>query len=154
LGPRIRAAGRAAELGLSVADALRRSDSAAPAIGDRRLARIWTDLAACWEASGLTGAPLAVLLEDYAEHLQQELDAGAARRTALAGPQATSALLAWLPLLGLGLGMLMGVDPLGMLLGTRAGWAVLAAGAGLLAAGRAWSRTLVARAAGRQEARW
>ncbi|MFD1214610.1 type II secretion system F family protein [Arthrobacter sp. GCM10027362] len=151
LAPRIAAAGRAAELGLSVADTLRQDNGEA---ADPRFDRAWTELAACWEASELTGAPLAVLLENYADHLQQELDAAAARRTALAGPRATSVLLTWLPLLGLGLGMLMGVDPLGMLLGTPAGWTVLAAGAGLLVMGRAWSRRLVARAAGGQDAWW
>lgn len=146
LAPRIGAAGRAADLGLSVADALRHGGR--PGDGaDAGFDRAWTDLAACWEASELTGAPLAVLLEHYADHLQQELDAAAARRTALAGPKATSALLAWLPLLGLGLGTLMGVDPLGTLLGMPAGWMVLAAGTGLLVLARVWSRRLVARAA-------
>jgi tight adherence protein B len=152
LGPRIRAAGRAAELGLSVADALRRPGGASGHGMHRRFDRAWTQMAACWEASELTGAPLAVLLENYADHLQQELDADAARRTALAGPRATSALLGWLPLLGLGLGMLMGVDPLGTLLGTPAGRAALAAGAGLLVLARVWSRRLVDRAAGGQDA--
>ncbi|NKX53408.1 type II secretion system F family protein [Arthrobacter mobilis] len=151
VGPRIRAAGRAAELGLSVVDALRHDSGGAPA--GPRFQRVWTELAACWEISELTGAPLAVLLENFADHLQHELDTAAARRTALAGPRATSVLLTWLPLLGLGLGMLMGVDPLGMLLGTPAGWMVLAAGAGLLAAGRMWSRRLVAHAADGQDTR-
>jgi tight adherence protein B len=151
LGPRIRAAGRAAGLGLSVADALRQNGGgAAVPVG---FDRVWMDLAVCWEASELTGAPLAVLLENYADHLQQELDTEAARRTALAGPRATSVLLTWLPLLGLGLGILMGVDPLGMLLGTAAGWIVLAAGAGLLVLGRVWSRRLVAHAAQGQDTR-
>jgi tight adherence protein B len=149
LGPRIRAAGRAAELGLGVADALRGEGNGT--VGDNLLRRLWTDLAACWEVSELTGAPLAVLLENYAGHLQQELDLAAARRTALAGPRATSGLLGWLPLLGLGLGVLMGVDPFGLLLGTPAGWMVLAAGAGLMVLGRFWSGRLVARAAGARD---
>jgi tight adherence protein B len=152
LGPRIRAAGRAAELGLSVADTLRQDNGEAGSAAPPGFDQVWTDLAACWEASELTGAPLAVLLENYADHLQQELDAAAARRTALAGPRATSVLLTWLPLLGLGLGMLMGVDPLGMLLGTPSGWMVLAAGVGLLVLGRVWSRRLVAHAAHGQDA--
>jgi tight adherence protein B len=152
LAPRISAAGRAAELGLSVADALRQGSGSGTGT-DPGFDRAWTDLAACWEASELTGAPLAVLLEHYADHLQQELDAAAARRTALAGPKATSALLAWLPLLGLGLGILMGVDPLGTLLGMPAGWMMLAAGTGLLVLARVWSRRLVARAADGQEHR-
>jgi tight adherence protein B len=104
-------------------------------------------MAACWDAAEQTGAPLAVLLENYAGHLQHTLDGAAARRTALAGPRATTTLLTWLPIFGLGLGIAMGADPLGILLGTPAGWAILAVGLGLLAAGRLWSQRLVSRAA-------
>jgi tight adherence protein B len=77
-----------------------------------------------------------------------EDDADAARQTALAGPKATVSLLTWLPLMGLGLGIALGVDPLAILLGTPWGLAALAAGAGLTVAGRVWSARLVAAAAG------
>lgn len=148
--PGMRSAGQAAELGLSVGSALRQAD--VPRIGTRSPAaamtgRMWQDMAACWDAAEQTGAPLAVLLENYAGHLQHILDGAAARRTALAGPRATTTLLTWLPIFGLGLGIAMGADPLGILLGTPAGWAILAVGLGLLAAGRLWSQHLVNRAA-------
>jgi tight adherence protein B len=148
--PGMRSAGQASGLGLSVGFALRQAN--VPGAGTRLPAaamtrRMWQDMAACWDAAEQTGAPLAVLLENYAGHLQHTLDGAAARRTALAGPRATTTLLTWLPIFGLGLGIAMGADPLGILLGTPAGWAILAVGLGLLAAGRLWSQHLVSRAA-------
>jgi tight adherence protein B len=149
LQPGIRAAGQAAGLGLSVAAALRhvKLPSGMPPEAAAMTARLWRDLGACWDAAEQTGAPLALLLENYAHHLQHQLDAAAARRTALAGPRATTTLLGWLPLLGLGLGMAMGADPLGILLGAPSGWLILAVGLALLAAGRHWSLRLVNAAA-------
>ncbi|EMY34519.1 hypothetical protein D477_008923 [Arthrobacter crystallopoietes BAB-32] len=149
LQPGIRAAAQAAGLGLSVASALRqvRVPAGVPAETARLVSRLWHDLGSCWEAAEQTGAPLAVLLDNYAHHLQHQLDAAAARRTALAGPRATTTLLGWLPLLGLGLGIAMGADPLGILLGTPSGLLILGAGLALLAAGRKWSLRLVNTAA-------
>lgn len=149
LRPGVRAAGQAAGLGLSVAAALRHVKLPAGMPPDARAmtVRLWRDLGACWDAAEQTGAPLALLLENYAHHLQHQLDAAAARRTALAGPRATTTLLGWLPLLGLGLGMAMGADPLGILLGTPSGWLILGVGLALLAGGRHWSRRLVDAAA-------
>jgi len=149
LQPGIRAAAQAAGLGLSVAAALRqvRVPAGVPAETAGMVARLWRDLGSCWEAAEQTGAPLAELLDNYAHHLQHQLDAAAARRTALAGPRATTSLLGWLPLLGLGLGIAMGADPLGILLGTPSGWLILVAGLVLLAAGRKWSLRLVNTAA-------
>jgi tight adherence protein B len=65
----------------------------------------------------------------------------------LAGPLATARLVGWLPVAGLGLGMLMGVDVVGTLLGGMLGWAILVAGVGLLLGGRLWTRSLTRRAA-------
>jgi tight adherence protein B len=150
--PRLQAATQAAELGLGIAPVLRRPQ---PASGRRVDAaavaaaqRMWHDLASCWEISERTGAPLALLLENYARHLQHRLDGRAARRTALAGPKATATLLGWLPLLGLGLGTAMGADPVGTLLLSASGWPVLVIGAVLMMGARLWSRELVRRAAG------
>ncbi|MGM0928454.1 MAG: type II secretion system F family protein [Actinomycetota bacterium] len=149
--PRLQAAGQAAALGLGIGPVLRRPQ---PVKGRRMDAaaaaahRMWQDLASCWEVSERTGAPLALLLENYARHLQDRLDGRAARRTALAGPKATATLLGWLPLLGLGLGTAMGADPLGTLLLSASGWPVLVIGAALMIGARLWSRELVRRAAG------
>ncbi len=110
--------------------------------------RVWDQLAACFDIAEASGCPLADILTRFAAQLDAEDDAEAARQTALAGPRATVRLLTWLPVLGLGLGTLLGVDPLRTLLGTPLGMAALAAGSVLTAAGRIWSASLVRSAAG------
>lgn len=137
----------AAAGGSPVSDAIRRSLPSAFPRPDRE-SRIWSQLAACFEIAEASGCPLADVLTRFAAQLEVEDDADAARQTALAGPRATVSLLTWLPLLGLGLGMVLGVDPLAILLGTPWGLAALAAGIGLTVAGRLWSARLVALAAG------
>lgn len=120
--------------------------SFSPGAGRER--RIWGELAACIDIAEASGCPLADVLTRLAAQLEAEDDAEAARQTALAGPKATVTLLTWLPLLGLGLGVALGVDPLAVLLGTPVGVAALAGGATLTVAGRIWSARLVRSAAG------
>ena len=150
-------AARAAALrGSSVAEAIRGTAGAAPdgrktdtsaGVPERR---VWSQLAACFDIAEASGCPLADVLTRFAAQLEAEDDAEAARQTALAGPRATARLLGWLPLLGLGLGMLLGVDPVRVLLETPYGTAAFAAGVGLAATGRIWSARLVRAAAGPQ----
>ncbi|XAS66827.1 hypothetical protein V3C33_15285 [Micrococcaceae bacterium Sec5.7] len=155
-GPRISpgslsmlAAARAAALrGSPVADAIRSAGAAAFPQSGGREPRIWSELAACFDIAEASGCPLADVLTRFAAQLEVEDDAEAARQTALAGPKATVSLLTWLPLLGLGLGIALGVDPLAILLGTPLGMAALAAGVALTVAGRIWSARLVRSAAG------
>ncbi|MEX5269406.1 type II secretion system F family protein [Kocuria sabuli] len=138
----------AARLGLSTSGAL--AAVPAPELGHRPLERwavsVTAELALCWEVSERTGAPLTELLGGLADALEAELDAEAARSTALAGPRSTVRILTWLPVLGIALGMLMGVDPLRTLLTTPWGLAALLAGAALTLLGRAWTRALIGRA--------
>ncbi|UVJ38842.1 type II secretion system F family protein [Arthrobacter sp. CJ23] len=150
------AAARAASaLGASTADAIRGSlDPAFAQRGgstaqqSRAERRIWGELAACLDVAETSGCPLADILTRFCAQLEAEDDADAARQTALAGPKATVRLLSWLPVLGLGLGMVLGVDPLGILLGNAVGVAALVAGVVLTVAGRVWSTRLVSSAAG------
>lgn len=136
----------AAATGAPVSDAIRRAVSMAlPA--RYREARTWSELAACFDIAQASGCPLADVLTRFAAQLEAEDDADAARQTALAGPKATVRLLSWLPVLGLGLGAALGVDPLATLLGTPLGLAALLAGAALTAVGRIWSSRLVSAAA-------
>ena len=83
--------------------------------------RVWGELAACFDTAEASGCPLADVLARFAAHLEAEDDAEAARQTALAGPRATVRLLTWLPLSGLGLGLLLGVDPVGDAAGNAVG---------------------------------
>lgn len=140
------AARAAAATGSPVSEAIRRS--APPAAAGEREARIWWELATCLDIAEASGCPLADVLTRFAAQLEVEDDADAARQTALAGPKATVTLLTWLPLMGLGLGTALGVDPFAVLLGTPLGLAAMAAGIALTVAGRVWSARLVAAAAG------
>lgn len=144
----LRAAHRAAQMGLSASEAIRGGCSVAPFTSNRNgELRAWRGLAACLDVAEASGAPLAAVLQRLAVQLESDLDAAAIRETALAGPKATVRLLTWLPVLGLGLGMLMGVDPVSVLIGGPVGWAALTSGTGLMVAGRYWSRTLISAAA-------
>lgn len=92
------------------------------------------------------GAPLATSLERAAEHAEERIDALLGRQSALAAPRATGRILSWLPLLGLGLGVLMGSDPVGVLTGSILGALTGLFGLGLAFAGRRWTAALVHRA--------
>jgi tight adherence protein B len=100
-------------------------------------------LAALWQVSEGSGAGLAEGLDRLLESARR---AAAVRREVdaqLAGPRGTVRVLAVLPLVGVGLGLAMGADPVGFLLGTRWGWACLVAAAGLEGLGVLWMRALV-----------
>jgi tight adherence protein B len=148
------AARAAARCGAPVGEAIRRAATvrvarAAPGSrADDRERGAWIEFAVCFDVAEASGCPLADVLTRFAAQLEAEVDAEAARQTALAGPRATVRLLGWLPVLGLGLGMMLGVDPINILLGEPAGLAALAAGVALTAAGRIWSARLVRSAAG------
>lgn len=141
------AAGGAARLGLPVPPAIRNAAGGAQFVPGSREPRVWFDVAACLDVADTSGCPLADILTRLAAQLEVEDDADAARQTALAGPKSTVALLNWLPLTGLGLGVALGVDPVAVLVGTPAGIAALLAGACLTVAGRVWSARLVRSAA-------
>lgn len=104
------------------------------------------DLQLSLRMSESAGAPLATSLERAAEHAEERIDALLGRQSALAAPRATGRILSWLPLLGLGLGVLMGSDPVGVLTGSVLGVLTGLLGLGLAFAGRRWTAALVHRA--------
>lgn len=104
------------------------------------------DLQLSLHMSESAGAPLATSLERAAEHAEERIDALLGRQSALAAPRATGRILSWLPLLGLGLGVLMGSDPVGVLTGSLLGALTGMLGLGLAFAGRRWTAALVHRA--------
>lgn len=154
--PVLRAAQQAAAIGAGVPEALRAAatEPASPRRWRPGRARnppsacagLWRDLAVCLEVSERSGAPLTEVLSRYAAQLDLALDSASARATALAGPQATARLLGWLPVFGLGLGYLTGLQPLAVLLGSAGGLTLLCTGVGLMLLGRFWSGRLVATA--------
>ena len=104
------------------------------------------DLQLSLRMSESAGAPLATSLERAAEHAEERIDALLGRQSALAAPRATGRILSWLPLLGLGLGVLMGSDPVGVLTGSILGALTGLLGLGLAFVGRRWTAALVHRA--------
>lgn len=132
--PALVSAVAACKLGGDVPEALRRAGSDRPAL---------LALAALWEVCEGSGAALASALDravagaEQAQRVRREVQAQ------LAGPRSTVRVLALLPAVGVGMGVLMGADPLGFLLGTAWGWGCLLVAAVLEAAGVFWMRRLV-----------
>jgi tight adherence protein B len=93
-----------------------------------------------------SGAPAAVVFDGVGESLLHQIAQADEEEVALAGPRATAAVLNILPLAGMLLGVAMGLNPVGVLLGTPAGWACSLAGGLLWIAGRRWTSGLVAAA--------
>ncbi|MCU4748066.1 MULTISPECIES: type II secretion system F family protein [unclassified Streptomyces] len=108
------------------------------AAADRPGAEGLRGVAACWRVAVDSGASLALGLEKVARALRAEHDQQEELRADLAGPRATAVLLAALPLFGLLLGAVMGVEPLRVLLHSTAGLGCLLIGVLLELAGLAW----------------
>lgn len=131
----------ALELGDDVPSALRRQ-SASPGCGGLG------EVAAAWQVSARTGAPLARILEAVSDSLHDDRSIAQMTRTELAAPRATSRMLAFMPLVGLAMGFAFGGDPVRFLIGSAPGQVCLALGATLACAGVVWS-DLLAEHAGR-----
>jgi tight adherence protein B len=101
------------------------------------------DVAAAWHLAEQTGAPLAVILDRLAGSIQAEVELD--REVAVeAGPaRATARLMAVLPVFGLGLGVLLGVNPVAVLLGSGLGVACLVGGLALACCGLWWIERIV-----------
>ena len=94
----------------------------------------------------VSGAPAADILEACAAGITEASEAAGARRAALAGPLVSARMLAFLPVLGLALGMLLGADPLRFLLGSGIGMICLASGIVFDLVGVIWIARLSSRA--------
>ncbi|WP_167051130.1 type II secretion system F family protein [Salinibacterium sp. ZJ77] len=130
-----------------VPDALRGASEAAAGVpAGSGPQRAWATVAATWSVAVETGAPLAATLERSAHDLRAHADVERQIDVALAGPIATARTVAFLPLAGLGLGVLLGVDVLGIVFGSVPGAAAAALGIGGLVAGTRWNRRLIAAA--------
>jgi tight adherence protein B len=90
-----------------------------------------------------SGAPAALVFDGVGEGLLAQVAQADEREVALAGPRATALVLAGLPLVGMLLGAVIGVNTIAVLLGTPAGHACAVAGALFWGAGRRWTSRLV-----------
>jgi tight adherence protein B len=105
------------------------------------------DLARAWEVGTRSGASLTGTLEQVAAGLSADQALRAVVGSELAAPRATGKVMAALPGLGIGMGYLLGGDPLRWLTDGPAGWICLVAGVVLACAGVLWIETLARRAA-------
>jgi tight adherence protein B len=105
-------------------------------------------LEAVWAVSARSGAPVATVLDRMEQDLRARVRQRREVAAQLAGARATAALLAFLPVLGIGLGAAMGARPLEVLLAAPAGQLALVIGVGLDAAGVLWTSRIVGRAGG------
>lgn len=104
------------------------------------------ELAAAWEVSERSGAPMARVLDRLGDGIRDEREAQREILAGLGPARATARLMAVLPLFGLGMGMSMGSRPLHVLLDTVVGSLCLASGAALACAGVWWVDQIAARA--------
>ncbi len=132
--------------------------AAAPAIASRRPRVVsrtrrgsseqesWRDVSAAWQVAGAVGAPLAESLRALSTALRDAQEAADEVRVALAEPAATAKLMCWLPLVAVLLGVALGFDTLGTLVGSPIGLACLAVGIALIFGAQRWNASLVRRA--------
>ncbi len=100
-------------------------------------------LAALWQVSEGSGAALASALDRLVGSAEQAAKLRREVAAQLAGPRGTVRVLAVLPAVGVGMGLLMGADPIGFLLGTPWGLGCLTVAIALEAVGIVWMRRLV-----------
>ncbi len=93
-----------------------------------------------------TGCSLASVATAVEDDLRARVRHRAELRSATAGPRASAAVLAGLPVLGLLMGSGVGADPWRVLTTTGTGQVLLVTGVALESAGLVWSRRLVLRA--------
>ena len=106
----------------------------------------WRDVSAAWQVASAVGAPLAESLRAIAAALRDGQEAADDVRVALAEPAATAKLMGWLPLVAVVLGVALGFDTFGTLLGNPIGIACLVLGGALILVAQRWNAGLVKRA--------
>ncbi|MBM7807176.1 tight adherence protein B [Geodermatophilus bullaregiensis] len=134
-----------AESGAALARALR-APGAGPLEARSDLDRALDRVAAAVLLSARTGCSLAAVTGAVEDDLRARRRQRLELCSATAGPRASAALLAGLPLLALAMGSGIGAAPWAVLTTTAAGQVLLVLGVALEAAGLAWSARLVRRA--------
>lgn len=114
-----------------------------PAVVWRRQARTpgfsgLDDLARAWQLANRTGADMAESLDRVADALFEDDAVGLVVASEAAGPRASGKIMAVLPLAGIGLGYVIGGNPVQFLIGTPYGWGCLVLGTGLACVGVLW----------------
>lgn len=100
-------------------------------------------VAAAWQLSELTGAPLAEAVQRAVVSLRESRERARRVHVAVAGPRATVVVLTALPLTGPLFGLASGVPPAELYLASPISAAAAVVGLVLIWAGRLWCRRLV-----------
>ncbi len=106
---------------------------------DARASPVLQQLAACWLVAASSGSGLAAAVARLATSARSAEDVRVSLETQLAGPRATARMLALLPAVGIGFGVMLGSNPLAWLLTTSVGLLCLAGGIVLTALGMWWT---------------
>lgn len=110
---------------------------------DARRTPMITPIAACWAVASRQGNGLAVAVTRVADLARVSEETRLQLSGQMAGPRATARILMTLPIFGIAMGMLMGVDPLDWLLRSPLGVCCLVVGGALAAAGYWWTSRIV-----------
>jgi tight adherence protein B len=135
----LRAVAARARLGADVSAGLR-SVSAGSALPAH-----WERLAVCWRLAQDHGLSIAPLMQTAQRDVVERERFSARVEAGMTGARTTAVVLAGLPLLGVGLGELIGAQPLSFLLSSGAGGWLLVIGVTLVCAGMLWSDRITAR---------
>jgi tight adherence protein B len=109
------------------------------------LTTVLTRVSRAWSLAQRHGLPLADVLDAVSRDLDQRGRFTRQVLARLAGPKSSATVLSLLPVLGIGLGEVMGARPLHLLTSTPAGGLLLMIGVVLLCAGVTWSAHLTER---------
>ncbi len=96
-------------------------------------------LAACWQVGLNSGAGLAASIAQLYIALRAQQEIRAHLEAELAGPRATAVTLGFLPVIGIGLGYLLGAEPLTWFFSGLLGIGTLVIGVGLTLLGLWWT---------------
>ncbi|HEX2214080.1 MAG TPA: type II secretion system F family protein [Mycobacterium sp.] len=124
-----------ADVAAGLRDAARRSS----------LPEHWARLAACWQLAHAHGLAIATLMRTAQYDIAARERFTAQVAAGMAGARTTATVLAALPLLGIGLGQLIGADPVRFLLADGAGQWLLAVGVALSCTGLVWADHITGR---------
>ena len=99
----------------------------------------WERLAVCWQLAQTHGLAIGTLMQTAQRDLVERERFSARVDAGMAGARATAAVLAGLPAVGVGLGQLIGADPVSFLLSGGIGGWLLVIGVLLACGGLLWS---------------
>jgi tight adherence protein B len=130
----------AARFGESIAEGLRRDAVQNPAIAAQL-----RQLSASWAVGAAHGSGLVGSVERLALSVQSQFELRSVLSSELAAPRATMRMLSALPLVGVGMGYLLGADPIGWFVGSSIGALVVMSAVALTIVGVMWTQRIVRR---------